>query len=112
MGANISKRNFRGKPTWQISSKQYASEAINNIEKKLGKKLDRKRITTPLEVGYHPKLDTSELLDDEEASYYQSLVGIGLWLVELGRVDLAQPIGLMSRYSYAPRQGHMEAMVR
>ena len=35
----------------------------------------KQNVTSPLEKGDHPKLDTSDLLNDEGITKYQSLIG-------------------------------------
>ena len=66
---------------------------------------------TPLEPDYHQQVDTSPLLDDDRANYYQSMIGILLWASELGRIDVTQEVGLMARFGALPREGHFDAVV-
>ena len=60
----------------------------------------------------HPELDDSPLINAEEHSKYRSLVGCTNWLVILGRFDIAYAVNALSRFSMAPRQGHLTAMKR
>ena len=39
---------------------------------------------TPLTTTYRPELDISRELNEADAAYYQSLIGILRWIVELG----------------------------
>ena len=39
---------------------------------------------TPLTTTYRPELDVSRELNVADAAYYQSLIGILRWIVELG----------------------------
>ena len=39
---------------------------------------------TPLTTTYRPELDVSRELNVDDATYYQSLIGILRWIVELG----------------------------
>ncbi len=48
--------------------------------------------------NYTPELDGSAELDDERATYYQSLIGILRWAVELGRIDICTEVSVMSSY--------------
>ena len=48
-----------------------------------GEKLPYKA-PTPLLSGYHPEIDVSSKLEESEASYFHSLVGVLWWIVELG----------------------------
>ena len=39
---------------------------------------------TPLTTTYRPELDVSRELNVDDAAYYQSLIGLLRWIVELG----------------------------
>ena len=80
-----------GVVAWGMSSSKYVQEAVSNVEKRLKEKNLHlpKRATTPFATGYVPEADVSTLLDPSEANYFQSLIGILRWMVELGRVDQA-----------------------
>ena len=43
---------------------------------------------TPLTTTYRPELDVSRELNEVDVAYYQSLIGILRWMVELGQVDV------------------------
>ena len=101
-----------GVKAWGFSSSQYVQSAVKNVEEHLdGKKMKLPlRANTPLSPGYRPEIDISEELDDEEASYYQSLVGVLRWIVELGRVDICLEVSMMASYLAMPRKGHLEQL--
>ena len=40
----------------------------------------------PVSIFYHPDIDVSNELGPQEAAYYQSIIGIICWIVELGYV--------------------------
>jgi len=65
-----------------------------------------------LEGGYHPELDTSDLVSDEGISKYRMLIGSLNWAVTLGRFDAMFAAVTMARYSIAPREGHVRTMLR
>jgi hypothetical protein len=116
LGAAIAEHEFTGKEgavhkCWSMSAEQYLKLAIETIETKLGEKLKHKKADAPIRTDYHPEIDDSELLDDDDANYYQSLMGILQWVVELGRIDVAYEVQLMASFSCAPRKGHMEALL-
>ena len=113
LGANIGKYTIvKGIETWYMSSSQYLDRAISVVEAKLGKLLPGSKIKTPLPTDYHPELDTSPYLEEDDANYYLSLIGILQWLCELGRVDICFAVGLMSRFNALPRQNHMDTVLR
>ena len=63
-----------------------------------------------LPSGYRPELDATAELNDDQASYYGSLIGMLVWAVELGRLDVATEVSMMSAFRALPRQGHLEAV--
>jgi hypothetical protein len=70
--------------------RQYISEAIRTVElelDKVGKALSNS-VSTPMSSNYRPELEVSPLLDPPRANYYQSLIGILRWIVELGRIAI------------------------
>ena len=113
LGATIGKFTIPGNKTetWCMSSSQYLDRAISTVEARMGK-LPGGKPTTPLPTDYHPEIDSSPELQDEEANYYLSLIGILQWLCELGRVDICYAVALMSRFNAIPRQGHMDTVLR
>jgi hypothetical protein len=50
----------------------------------------------------------SPILEGAEAAYYQSLIGILRWIVELGRVDICLEVSMMSSMLAMPRKGHLD----
>jgi hypothetical protein len=101
-----------GTQAWSFSSSQYVQAAVENVENHLhekGLKLPT-RANTPLSNGYRPEVDTSELLVGVDLSYYQSLIGVLRWMVELGRVDICCEVSMMSSYLAMPRIGHLQQL--
>ena len=99
---------------WAFSSSQYCQAACKNVEnylKKLGKKFPA-RCDTPLPTDYRPELDTSPELDLEDASHYQSLIGVLRWTCELGRVDITLEVSMMASCVALPRTGHIDMVYR
>ena len=79
-----------GMLAWAFGSAQYVKVAVNNVEVYLSKRgrLLPAKAKTPLPSGYCPEINITEELGPEEGSYYQSLIGILRWMVELERVDI------------------------
>jgi hypothetical protein len=88
-----------------IGSSTYVTEAISKVESKVGE-LWRERSPSP--PGDHPELDSSAPLDTASHRLFQVLIGMAVWIVLLGRLDIAQAVTSLSRFSAAPREGHME----
>ena len=74
---------------WSFSSSQYVQSAIKNVEEYVGRpenshlKIPMKE-ETPLTTSYRPELDVLSELTSRDSAYYQSLIGILRWVVELG----------------------------
>ena len=71
-----------------------------------------RQVTSPLEKGDHPEMDTSDFLDSENVEKYQSLIGAMQWAVSIGRLDITTAVMTMSSFRAAPRQGHMDRVKR
>ncbi len=50
----------------------------------------------------------SALLDDDFTIWYQKLIGILQWAVELGRIDIHLTTALLAQYMVQPRIGHLD----
>jgi hypothetical protein len=85
-------------------------KAIPTVEAEWDESL-YKKASSPLSHDYHPEMDTTPLLSDEDSSLYASYIGILQWAVELARIDLTRSVALMSRFRSFPREGHMEAVL-
>jgi hypothetical protein len=115
LGADIIEHYYPDTPTkrtWGMSSYQFVKEAIRVVELelgKVGKKLTTKA-STPMYADYRPELDISLLLDAHQAKYYQELIGILRWAVELGRIDIHVQVAMLSSYTVQPRVGHLDAV--
>ena len=44
------------------------------------------------------------------AGYYQTLIGVLRWMVELGRVDITTEVSMVSSCLALPREGHLQAL--
>ena len=56
-------------------------------------------------------MDVSRELNEADAAYYQSLIGILRWMVELGRVDVCLEVSMMSSHLALPRESHLEQVL-
>jgi len=101
-----------GQKAYTFSSSQYVKSAVTNVETYLnetGRKFPC-RVNTPISSNYRPEVDLSEELNDSDASYYQSLIGILRWMVELGRIDITCEVSMMSSHMAMPRKGHLDQL--
>jgi hypothetical protein len=53
-------------------------------------------------------LDLSEPFDPECSSFYQHLIGVMRWMVELGCIDIATEVSLLSSHLAYLCEGHLE----
>ena len=58
-------------------------------------------------LGYEPCMDVSPLLSPDEASYFQTIIGVMIWMVELGRIDFAVEVSQIYSFLAMPRQGNL-----
>jgi hypothetical protein len=116
LGGHVRKVQLEnGVECWAFGSSQYVKAAVNNVETYLAKqlKLGNSKWTlpakaeTPMQTSYRPELDVSPELEPNEASYYQSLIGVLRWMVELGRVDICLECSMLSSHLALPREGHL-----
>lgn len=111
LGAGLAKvETASGTHCWTISSEKYLKTAITNVEAKLaqsGLRLPSK-CKTPFISGYHPASDVSKELDSAGLQYFQEMIGVLRWAVELGRVDILLEVSLLSSHLALPRVGHLQ----
>mmetsp|Transcript_686 Transcript_686/g.996 ORF Transcript_686/g.996 Transcript_686/m.996 type:complete len:261 (+) Transcript_686:1341-2123(+) len=102
--------NEPAKQVWAMSATEYVKRSIQEVEREfaLQDAYLPKRTETPLSSGYRPELDFSAELEDSQVNYYQGLIGVLRWIVELGRIDLIIPVSLLPRYMVSPREGHLQ----
>ena len=103
-----------GTECWSMSSEKYCRAAVANVEAKLDKAGQRlpTKCLAPLQNGYKPELDVSDELKAEGLNYYQELIGVLRWAVELGRVDILLETSYMSQHLALARiVGHLEQLM-
>ena len=73
-----------------MSAEKYVSEAIRNVKYYLEQQgqVLKSKVSGVLNSGYRPELDLTPYCDDETANYYQQLIGVLQWIVELGCMDV------------------------
>ena len=84
-------RSFRTAP-----KDKYGYEVPRDYDHALA--LGKQNVTSPLEKGDHPEMDTSELLVAEGAQIYQLLIGALQWAVTLVRFTLATVVMTLSLF--------------
>jgi Reverse transcriptase (RNA-dependent DNA polymerase) len=94
-----------------ISPTKYIDKLVKNYEKLFGMKPNTS-VTSPLEKGDHPELDTSELCTSDQIAQYQSIIGALQWIVTIGPFDIHTAVMTMSGFRMAPRVGHLNRLKR
>lgn len=86
LGARISKKTIDGTDTWSMTSQDYIKAAIVEVESKLQKKGKSlpKKTNVPMYQSYCPELDSSAKLEGEDITYYQEVMRILRWSIEIG----------------------------
>ena len=100
---------------WIIASKTYTKNVIAKFEELMAdgkQKFEFAEFKTPMDKDYHPELDETPILDAEQHSRYRSMVGSLNWTITIGRFDIQYAVTTLARYSHAPREGHLKAVIR
>ena len=101
---------------WSFSSSPYVQSTVKNVEEYVGKSENShfkipSKAETPLMTSYRPELDVSPELTPQDSAYYQSLIGILWWIVELGRIDICLEVSMMSSHLAMPKKGHLDQVL-
>ena len=111
LGAQISMQKIiDGRECWAMTSEQYIKSAIAYVEATLnesGQRLPSKAMT-PMQANYRPELDTSAELRLEGMCYYQELIGVLRWAIELVSIDIVMEVSMLSTHLALPREGHLQ----
>jgi hypothetical protein len=94
-----------------ISPVKYIEKLVKNFERMFGSP-PKQNVSSPLEKGDNPELDTSDLLDFKGIEMYQSMIGALQWCISIGRLDITTAVMTMSGFRMAPRAGHLERLKR
>ena len=84
-------------------------EGIKRVERMFS---NVKKYSNQMETGDHPELDESKVMCDEGHRKYQMLMGILVWVVTIGRIDVTHSTSSLSRFAACPRQGHEHQALR
>jgi hypothetical protein len=99
---------------WGMSPTKYIKEAVSNCKKHLklnydGRYVLRTQAAYPFVMGYEPELYETPALDPDWASYFQSIIGVMRWMCEIGCINIATEVSLLSLHLAYPREGHLDA---
>ena len=94
LGAKLKQTQLpNGVMVWGLSPSKYVVQAVKNCQLHLSEKLNREylipaRADNLFPVDYDPSTDLSGILDPECSSFYQHLIGVMRWMVELRLLNL------------------------
>ena len=114
LGARLELKTLNGQSVWTMCSKDNVKLAVSNIEGQLQSKHMKlpKKTLTPMISDYIPELDTSPELSSDNVTFFQEIIGMLRWVIEIERVDIHKEVSLLSSYQAAPREGHLEHLLR
>ena len=56
-------------------------------------------------------MDETPILNKVNHCFYQQLLGMGVWMVVIGRPDVCFAIASLSRFGACPREGHLDLLL-
>ena len=103
-----------GTKCWAMSSDKYVKAAVINVEESLERNNFSlpSKCDNPMAPSYHSAEDTTQELNAAGLQTYQELIGILIWVVGIGRIDLLMEVPLLSSHLLLPRVGHLKAVYR
>ena len=118
LGADAGKVYYSdGTYAWTMGAETYTTQAIKNLKKRMSKEgyeYNRKLSDvnySPQQpfstLKYCPEMDVSDECSSSQTQFFQNLIGILRWTVELGCIDIAYEVSILSRYLSQPRTGHL-----
>ncbi|CAJ1966194.1 unnamed protein product [Cylindrotheca closterium] len=120
LGSNVRKVELdTGVQCWAFGSSQYVQAAVKNVERYLNDRSKagderfklKPKAMTPMQTSFRPELDVSPELEPSDASYYQSLIEVLRWIVELGKVDICLECSLISSQLAMPKVEHLHQVL-
>jgi hypothetical protein len=85
----------------------FIQNIVSKFKSLFGK--DLKPIKTPISEGYHPEINNTPMCTEEDSAKCRSIIGCCIWIIILGRFDIAHATSFISRFNMSPREGHMKA---
>ena len=93
-----------------FSAKTYIKNVIPKFESMFGETF--KTVRTPMAEDYHPEMEDSPFLSNDDAARFRSVIGSLNWVITLGRFDVNYATSALSRFNMAPKEGHLTAVKR
>lgn len=116
LGENIMKRTTSqgGKEYWEMGGNTYVKEALCIVNTHL--EYDNLQFYTKShqpfsKQDYRSELDVSHMCNEDQATFYQNIVGILRCMIELGRVDILYEVSQLSKHLEDPIVGHLYLLI-
>ena len=117
LGSNVG--NFlygNGFYAWTMSSNFCVKEVINSVKKRLKEEAmeyNKKHYVVSYypknpfsSVNYRPELDMSMECNEYQVSFYQNLILVLIWIIEIGLIEFEFEVSALSKHLGFPRTGH------
>ena len=87
-------------------------EAVKNVEAYLARKEKNSnaKADAPITNRYRTDTEATDELWPVDYDYYQLLIGILRWMVELGRFNICVEVSMISSCLDIPREGHLQQL--
>ena len=106
---------YNGVKAWAFGYSKYIQAAVRNVKEHFNKKgkkpFPSKLHMNPFTSNYRPEIYIYQETEPQYVSYYQSLIGIIWWTVELGRVDICVEVSIISYHVTFPGQGNLDQVL-
>ena len=110
LGNKVSKLAMEnGVKCWIFSYSHYVQTSVNNAEiylRRSNKSISRKA-STIFTTDFRPGIDISKEISPGEVTYYQSMIRIMHWIIELGRINISDEVLMLSSMMIFLQRGHL-----
>ena len=65
--------------------------------------MPKKKSKNPFIGDYVPEMDDTTALEHDLESWYQSLIGMPMWMVEIGKLEIITNVLMMASHMAIPR---------
>ena len=102
---------------WANTPERYVKELVTNVEKFSDElahvrwQFPNKKAANLFIRDYTLDMDETPALEHALASWYQSLIGILRWMLEICGVDIITEVSIMESQMDMPREGQFEAVL-
>ena len=113
MGVGAKVRHIKlenGVWAWALIPSQYVQESFRDFQNYVKNNLGRrwnftspKQAPNPFSMGYATGFNATNVLDPSMESYYQSQIGVWIWMVDLGQLYINTEVFMLASCLDLPR---------